>query len=345
MNQQCIRFLIGAVGILAIVAVLGVLLRKKEPIYDGEPLSYWAVELKNANPGRQQQAKNALREIGPQAIPFLLAKARYENSVIKRFYREAWFRLPDVVRQKLRQPQSEDEAIDFISHALHQLGPLAGPALMKAMEDRNSGVRRAAAGSFPYGGITEGVPDTPEVVAWVVKMLDVPDYEPKQSAAMMLGVMGRKAKCAVPALLRVAQRDEFDYVRETAARSLAMLVDPEIASLAPGLKKCLGDRLASVRLWSAIALWRINHDSSAIPVLIADLKTASSEDGTCYAVVHVLGEAGALAKPAVPEIRRIMLQFGPERAQPEGGADLIQAAREALRLIDPEIDPVEMLLP
>jgi len=150
---------------------------------------------------------------------------------------------PDCVRKHLEQPLSEDAALDFISHALHELGPAAGPALMNAMVDRNSGVRRAAAGSFPYGGCTQGAADTPEVVAWVVKMLEMPDFDPKQSAAMMLGMMGVKAK------------------------------------------------------------------------------------------------------PAVPEIRRIMLQFSPERMQPEGGADLLQTVRDALRLIDRERDPVDMLVP
>jgi hypothetical protein len=123
------------------------------------------------------------------------------------------------------------------------------------------------------------------------------------------------------------------------------MLGPDASSGAPGLRTCLTDRSAAVRLWSAITLWRIDHDSSAISVLIADLKNASGEDGACYAAVRALGEAGALAAPAVAEIRRIMLQFEPERMLPEGGADLVQAARDALRLIDPEMDPVEMLVP
>jgi hypothetical protein len=54
-----------------------------------------------------------------------------------------------------------------------------------------------------------------------------------------------------------------------------------------------------------------------------------------HAVIHVLGEAGALAKPAVPAIGATMVAFDPERALPEGAGALIQAAREALLRIDP----------
>jgi HEAT repeat protein len=326
-------------GIVLVAGMVALRLGPQEPAYEGHPLSYWAAELKSSHPMQSKKAVQVLREIGPQAIPFLLRKARSENSPLKRFYREAWFRLPDGVRGYLHQPQSEDDIIDGISHALHQLGPPAGPALMKAMEDKNRTVRLAAAGSFPFG-------DDPRAeVAWLVKMLQTPDYEPQQGAAVILGTMGTNARPAIPALLKVMQHDEIDYVRETAARSLAGVVGPETASVALGLKKCLSDRLASVRLWSAIALWRINRDPRAITVLMADLKTASGEDGTCHAAIRVLGEAGALAKPAVPEIRAIMLQYDPERALPEGAGALIQTAREALRLIDPETDPVEMLVP
>src|SRR4051794_38177930 len=47
------------------------------------------------------------------------------------------------------------------------------------------------------------------------------------------------------------------------------------------------------------------------------------------AAIRALGESGPLAAAAVPEIRRIMLQFNPERLLPEGGADLVQTARDA----------------
>lgn len=335
-----IRWCKAVLILIAIVAsVLMFAFRSSAPKYRDEPLSYWVVELRNTNPGRQQEARKALREIGVQGLPFLLRMARKESSVLKRCYREAWFRLPDLAQRHFPQPESKHAALSFLSHALHQLGRPSGPALMEALEDKNAEVRFVAGASFPYGH------DSPMGVLWEIKLLQTVEYDLKQSAAGILGTLGSKARPAIPALLEVAQHDGTDYVRETAARSLAMLVHPEMASVAPGLKKCLSDRSPAVRLWAAVTLWRINQDASVIPVLIADLRSASGEDGTCYAAIRVLGEAGALAKPATSKIRGIMLQFDPERMLPEGGADLVQAARDALRQIDPQTDPVEMLVP
>lgn len=328
----------GLICVAALIVITASLFRAHEPVYQGYPLSHWVAEVANPNTNRQEVARDALRQIGPQAVPFLLRKARSENSPLKQICREGWFKLPEIAQRILRQPESKDDALSRIAHVLHQLGPPAGAALMATMEDKNADVRFVAGASFAYGH------DSPMGVLWEIKLLKTADYDLKQHAASALGTLGSKARPAVPALVEVALHDGTDYVRETAARSLAML-GPEAASAAPGLKNCLNDSSVAVRLWSAIALWRINHDCSAIPVLISDLKRASGEDGTCHAAIHALGEAGALAKPAVPEIRRIMLQFNPKRVLPETGAELVQEAREALRLIDPEIDPVEMLAP
>lgn len=333
----------GFKAVLILVAIgAGVLMftfRSREPRFRHKPLGYWLAELKNANPARQELARDALHEIGVPAVPFLLQMARSECSLVKRFHREAWFRLPGTVQRYFKEPESEDAALSRISHALHQLGPAAGPVLMKALDDWNSGVRCAVGGSFPYPL------HSPASAQWLAKLLETADYDLKQAAAGMLGVMGTNARPAVPALLRAMRRDEDHYVRETAARSVARLSGSEMAPFASSIRGCLQNPVANVRLWSAIPLWRINRDPNGINVLTADLKNASAEDGTCHAVIQTLGQAGASAKPAVPEIRRIMLQFNPERLLPEGGAALVQTAREALRLIDPEIDPVEMLVP
>jgi hypothetical protein len=82
-----------------------------------------------------------------------------------------------------------------------------------------------------------------------------------------------------PALSHVMRPDEIDYVRQTAARTLASIVDSEMTSAALEIKRRLSGRLLNVRLWSAIAVWRTKHRCRAIPVLTADLKTASAEGG------------------------------------------------------------------
>ncbi len=62
-------------GIMAIL-FMGLLLFPREPVYRGETLSYWIGEISNPYTNRQQVARQALHQIGPRAVPFLLRKAR-----------------------------------------------------------------------------------------------------------------------------------------------------------------------------------------------------------------------------------------------------------------------------
>jgi hypothetical protein len=130
------------------------------------------------------------------------------------------------------------------------------------------------------------------------------------------------------------------YIRELAARSLARIVEPDAVPCASYLENALSDRLATVRLWSAIALWRVNRDTNAIPVMIATLKTAPDQDGTCDTIIEILGEAGPLAQAAVPTIRAKMLGYVSKRVPPEGADVPILRAREAARQALLRIQPL-----
>ena len=115
------------IGILALLVIAACLVWTREPACGGESLSYWLAELKNPNPDRARKAQQAVHEIGPSAVPFLLKKVRNANSLPKRWYGEICSRLPDVVRRNIWQPQSEDQVVDAVTQALRQLGPSAGP--------------------------------------------------------------------------------------------------------------------------------------------------------------------------------------------------------------------------
>jgi HEAT repeat protein len=288
-------------------------------------------ELKSTTPSRQEEARGALREIGPQAVPFLIGQARHANSILKHWHREAWLRLPGTVQKLFRKPESEDEALFRISVALQPIGRPAIPAIMAALKEQNTQAR-SVAGLF-FMRLSQD--DPAAAVAGLAKMLEVPDDELRQAAAGVLGTLGTNAVPAVPRLIGTIQHDKWDYVRETAARALAALAGPELAFVAPRLVESLDDRLAPVRLWSAISLWRVNRDPRAIAVLVADLKNASGEDGTCYAIIRILGETGPSAKAAIPTIRGILEIYAPAQVLPEGADVLIEAAQDALHKIDP----------
>jgi HEAT repeat protein len=131
---------------------------------------------------------------------------------------------------------------------------------------------------------------SPDALPGLIKMLDTPDYDLRQAASTTLGQVREYARLAVPALVRQIQRDELIFIRETAARSLADL-GPDAASAAPALKEAMHDPAPNVRRWCAIALWRVDRDPAAIPVLIEELNRASDPDA-CRVIMPVLGEAG-----------------------------------------------------
>jgi HEAT repeats len=93
-------------------------------------------------------------------------------------------------------------------------------------------------------------------------------------------------------------------VRETAARVLGE-IGPEAEAASQELKKLVSDSNSGVRTEAAIALWRIDEDRDALPVLISELeKTDVYEDRKT--IIAALGEMGPLAKPALPAIRNVI---------------------------------------
>lgn len=141
---------------------------------------------------------------------------------------------------------------ELAAESLALIGPPAAvaiPALLRAAEDPQDGIRR--------------------------------------KATTALGAMGADAEIAVPALMRVMVLDESEAVRDAAAASLAAVGRAAV----PGLSHLLEDRETDIRLRAARAL----------------------------------GQIGAMAKPAIPQLKGCT-------ADESGFVRL--AAWEAIRLIE-----------
>ena len=174
-----------------------------------------------------------------------------------------------------------------IRDELSQIGKLAIPALIQALECKDSGVRSGAA--FVLGNIAgagkiakEAVPilvklskdenasvnavnalskighglskigELPEeIVPALIEALKDKDAGVRNNAAGGLGGMGELAKEAVPALME-ALRDEVPYVRDAAALALRGIGD---ARAVPALVEALDNEYdGEVREWIAHAL-------------------------------------------------------------------------------------------
>jgi hypothetical protein len=81
------------------------------------------------------------------------------------------------------------------------------------------------------------------------------------------------------------------------------------------------------------ALWRINHDTNVIPLLLAELE-ASNEAPTYGRILTVFGEMGPGANAAIPVIMKTIQD---RRGTPNPhGIDIPEVGLKASKKIDPE---------
>jgi HEAT repeat protein len=214
--------------------------------------------------------------------------------------------------------------------ALEALGPAAAaarPALAEALRgDSSTGVRAAAAealgamgaagrGSVPalfdtLGDPSEAVRYTaaqalsrlgpaPEDIPRLVAALDSPDGYVAAFAAWSLGNLRAQARDAVPALVRVLDRDDTAVV---AAGALAR-IGPAAGDAVPSLVAALGSPNSGRRWRAARTLGRIGPVAeAAVPALAAAL---GDPDAWVRAnAAKALGRMGIAARAAAPALQR-----------------------------------------
>ena len=136
------------------------------------------------------------------------------------------------------------------SKALKKIGPESVPALIKALNYKDSEVRRMAAlilGSF--GQKAE------KVVPALIKVLKDKDEDVRKWAAISLGKIGPKAEKAVPALIE-ALKDKDEDVRIIAVDSLGE-IGPKAKEAIPALTETLKDKNEKIRIAAQTALKKI----------------------------------------------------------------------------------------
>lgn len=111
-----------------------------EPTYAGKTAGQWL------NAG-YEDASQALQQIGPPAVPFILAKLAREDPQYGalRTRRDLWNKIPAAVRNFFPTPAAG--AFDEL-HAcsiLVEMGPAVMPLLSSALRDRNPAVREVSA--------------------------------------------------------------------------------------------------------------------------------------------------------------------------------------------------------
>ncbi len=188
---------------------------KREPAYQGKPLSHWLKLLRERPAPAHTIAFDPLREIGEPAAPALAKMLEDQDSQ---------------VRVKA-------------AAALSFLGPKARaavPALARALVDETIFVRVAAAVALGEIG-----PEAKDAVPALTKALDGKDPMMKGAAAKSLGMIGPPARAAVPALT-LALKDPALWVASDAAGAL-WRIDPRNKVAVPALIDMLrrGERVTT----------------------------------------------------------------------------------------------------
>jgi HEAT repeat protein len=160
-------------------------------------------------------------------------------------------------------------ALGNLGEQVHRVMPVLRAALKEtALKDDDESVRTHATHALLQVG-----PEPDSDVAGLTDSLQSELEVLRFHAAAALGSLGRNARLAVPALIRVALRDE----------------DP------------------AVRVEAAAALWKIDRKGPlVIPALIDAL--ADDNELICWIAADCLGQIGPEAQDAVPALRRALLR-------------------------------------
>lgn len=133
-------------------------------------------------------------------------------------------------------------------------------------------------------------------VPGLLKTLDDKEPRHRADAADELGLIGRAAKDAVPALTRLANKDADPLVRIRAAEAL-LRIEPQ-AKFVQVLIEAMGDSQPKVRRAAVESLGNSGeHAVAAVPKLIDALKDADAD--VRWAAVLALGRIGPQARAAV----------------------------------------------
>lgn len=184
-----------------------------EPTYDGKPTSFWLNNVRSPN-GMQETIK-AFKAMGSNAVPFLIATlarkpSKLGEAVDDKLYKDDVARyVPKGVVNALPSAMRTEDRRENAAFLLGEIGPdaeAAIPALMTVLNDPTEGWRIIANTRGALLAMGEKLAgQVPQFIAY----LESDDSRTRQLGAVLLASTGPKARSAVPALLRLAESQDY----------------------------------------------------------------------------------------------------------------------------------------
>jgi len=165
------------------------------------------------------------------------------------------------------------------SHPLREIGELAAPALVDALQDDYMFLRINALHALEIFS-----PYAVDAVGVLIEVLSDEIGDVRKHAATVLGMLGPGAGESVPALIGLLN-DEIDEVRSTALAALGR-IGPAANQSEPLLLQALQDEITDVRKCAAMALAKIDPDRErVVPELIKAMQSDAEPEVRHCAVI------------------------------------------------------------
>ncbi|NOS68939.1 MAG: HEAT repeat domain-containing protein [Verrucomicrobia bacterium] len=221
-SRNIIAFLV----VVAIAFIAWLVLRSREPQYDGSKLTEWIVQYGNPEEDEKTdpEARTAIRAIGTRAIPRLLNYVSAKDSATKEALMQL-ARKQEVIEFKITSAAEFHKLAVAGFHALGKEGAPAIPSLVALMNDTNSGQTAIEClwgiGSESTEVLIAGTKHTnyeirwrcvwvlsnvatnsPAALAAIIRLLDDNDSEVRYDATLALGRFQHRPAEVVPLLIR-----------------------------------------------------------------------------------------------------------------------------------------------
>jgi HEAT repeat protein len=269
------RLIIAVLAVAILAALIFTLTGPREPVYNGRTLSAWLEEIdRNSREGLPtQQAREAINQIGANAVPCFLNWIRFDPPAWKdklpgflsdneRFRAQAAAEgfailglkaktaIPDLIHT-MRTAQNQDVMLRA-GYALAHLGPEAMPPLVTALTNPSQTliVRSLLASYISKQGTNAGL-----AVPGFIQCLSDTNPLVAANAARCLGELRLEPASVIPALTRSLDHSS-PLVRKYAATGLGEYAQNGVPAL-PRLMEVLHDSDRAVRSTATNALRKI----------------------------------------------------------------------------------------